>query len=332
MSGALNCYFWGAGTTSLTHRLAGKEFHEPKPTVGVDFDFIETGSRRLGLWDTSSNPRFEPIIRVYAQNANIGIYCVDLSKEIDEQKIKEEIEWFRQSNKDQAQILVVGTKHDLSLESNEDLQQVINKLFTKPSERPAVFITSAKTGQGIEEFKKDLISGEALYKEIEKPAQKLIHALAKMRDYGNKLAQEGVDKSKTILTLHKKLCERLGLEAHGLDGSPSEIKAIKNAFKNERDIQLFQNQFKEMLHSEDGSMSRHRKVWKPIVANIMLALTGVGAAIMAARAAGHLVHSLATRKSPSLRATFFFTDTNSMKNINSVEEALDDLVKKGPNK
>lgn len=66
------------GKTSLLNRLTGR-LGCVKPTIGVDFGFIETDEFKIQIWDFAGRKAYQPIITSFINTVNIIIYVFDLS-------------------------------------------------------------------------------------------------------------------------------------------------------------------------------------------------------------------------------------------------------------
>ncbi|MDI1352687.1 MAG: hypothetical protein PSV35_07995, partial [bacterium] len=84
-------------------------------------------------------------------------------------------------------------------------------------------------------------------------------------------------------------------------------------------LDAFTTQFKTLLHSEDKLMQQHSAVWKPILANILLALTGVGLVAIAIKT----IHAINNTSSISWIDCCFFTKTNRQKQIEQIEKSFE---------
>ncbi len=141
------------------------------------------------------------------------------------------------------------------------------------------------------------------------PKKEFFHKIQAMHDYGVLLKNKGVPKGQIAIDLANKLT------------------VMANEFfekkPEERNFSEFKPQFLALLHSKDKEMSAHRNSWKTIIANIAIALTGVGLLLIA----GQLIHSKVTEN----RALFFFqkSKTTSEEKIADVEHALNLDFSKG---
>ncbi|OGT61010.1 MAG: hypothetical protein A3E85_03550 [Gammaproteobacteria bacterium RIFCSPHIGHO2_12_FULL_45_12] len=83
-------------------------------------------------------------------------------------------------------------------------------------------------------------------------------------------------------------------------------------------FQGFKDEFSRLLHSQDDQMNEHRKIWKPILANISIALTGVGALMLGCK----LIYSKLTTG----KFSFFFDTTKRQQQVDEIENAAQRLA------
>jgi len=142
--------FGKSGKTKLVHKLAQTKIdfaEETSPTLSVEFFSRQMDSNNIvDLWDISGEERFKQINPYYYKGADVGLYCIDLTEEINEQELIKSIQQFRQFAP-LAPIICVGTKSDSPKANLNALKQINSKeLF-------ANFITtSAKNEENIEEL------------------------------------------------------------------------------------------------------------------------------------------------------------------------------------
>jgi ankyrin repeat protein len=133
------------------------------------------------------------------------------------------------------------------------------------------------------------------------PKEEFFHKIQAMHDYGVLLRNQGASKGQVAIELASKLTT---MANEFFDQKPEQ-----------RNFAEFEPRFSALLHSKDKEMSAYRISWGTIVANIAIALTGVGLLFIA----GKLIHSKATEN----RALFFFqkSKTTSEEKIADVEHA-----------
>lgn len=149
----------------------------------------------------------------------------------------------------------------------------------------------------------------AINNSIYKKKHVLFDAINKMYLYGIELAGEDVNKSSKLIVL------------------ANHLKNEVNSFCSELnykdvDVAAFEERFKKVLHSQDELMNKHRKIWKPIIANILIALTGFGLVALILKTGTMAVVALATKKPISFNDSFFFAKTASQEKIAEIEVCL----------
>ena len=91
-------------------------------------------------------------------------------------------------------------------------------------------------------------------------------------------------------------------------------------------LQEFKQKFLGELSSKKAPLQKHSAQWKPIIANILLALTGVGVVAIAAKAvaatfvAGRSYYR--SREKPMAKNFFFWGKTTSTKKLEETNEGL----------
>lgn len=95
------------------------------------------------------------------------------------------------------------------------------------------------------------------------------------------------------------------------------VSAHENSLPDETAYANFSRDFSARLHSQDDEMSKHRAVWKPVMANILIGVFTLGIAIGI---------KLACSKISTGRASFFFEETARNQKIQSVDESLQILT------
>jgi TPR repeat protein len=94
---------------------------------------------------------------------------------------------------------------------------------------------------------------------------------------------------------------------------------IKFIYKNPTldEEKAFKLKFKELLHRQDKEMQSHRAAWKPIIANILIALTGIGLIAIIGKVAAHAASSPKFSKNKA----FFFAQTRTERLAEEIEKA-----------
>ncbi len=136
---------------------------------------------------------------------------------------------------------------------------------------------------------------------------RLRESIMQMRIYGIKCQKNSPDESEAAISLAEKLNKRL---QRFLDSSKSSILDHRLYLK-------FKKDFLQVLHSKDDVFANTKDRFKMIVNNIMIALTGVGALVLA----GKLLYSyIKTGHSKG-----FFNGTPAQSNVKQIEARVNDL-------
>ena len=162
----------GVGKTSLARWQAEKTFDfKMKPTVGsshvkikvsVDGQLVE-----LRLWDTAGQEQFASLVPMYSRNTDVCIVVSSVVNNASCEHIKTWINRVHDSNVFPA-IVVAFNKIDLL---DEDLLSVSEFREKYVPEIKDVFLTSARTGVGIDElFQYVAISAKNMVKKKEIPS------------------------------------------------------------------------------------------------------------------------------------------------------------------
>ncbi len=124
------------GKTKLVEKLANpnNSFDDSyKPTIGVDYAGTHINSRHFKFWDTSGRNLFEEINFSFLKDSDIAVYCVDISKPLNKEKIDADIEKFKdyKSKMDKKiPIILVFTKTDLEKQvSIAEQDELINRKY-----------------------------------------------------------------------------------------------------------------------------------------------------------------------------------------------------------
>ncbi len=154
-----------AGKTSLMHMLNKDNFSQnEKPTLGVNIIKIVLSEVELLVYDCGGQKACRTKWLTALTTPHALVYVIDLSDE-DPARIKEALDefWrvmnhFGAQKQEQFPILVIGNKLDLVKKPNEkDLAKLFN--LKKIRDRPVhVGLTSARTGLGVEESFKWLVT------------------------------------------------------------------------------------------------------------------------------------------------------------------------------
>ncbi|STY83186.1 Ankyrin repeat protein [Legionella quateirensis] len=85
----------------------------------------------------------------------------------------------------------------------------------------------------------------------------------------------------------------------------------------------FKADFKGLLNSKNDQMREHREIWKPIVANILISLTGIGLLALAGHALYQAVKSWNQNEEITVNKLMFFGQTESEKKVEDIEQAIE---------
>ncbi|CEG56989.1 hypothetical protein [Legionella fallonii] len=143
---------------------------------------------------------------------------------------------------------------------------------------------------------------------------KLFNAIKNMENYGEKLLGIGADKGTTAISLAKELDKKL----------VDFLLKSSTTPPTQEQFEQFKADFKGALHDKDDVMHQHREQWKPIVANILLALSGIGLIAIIIKATAHVIDASLNKKQLSFNQAFFFAKTQSQELGDKIDESLED--------
>jgi Ras-related protein Rab-1A/Rab family protein len=158
------------GKTSIISQLIERTFNPNiSSTVGANFQqYCKTiGDRTitLQLWDTAGQERFRALSPIYYRGAHAAIAVFSFDNHDSLESLPEQISLFLEVAKD-AQIFVVGNKVDIDMPAFSESEA---EAFAT-EKKWKMFLTSAKTGEGIENFF-DVVCQEMAKVKIEKKPQ-----------------------------------------------------------------------------------------------------------------------------------------------------------------
>jgi small GTP-binding protein len=134
------------GKSSLINRVNKNKFDEYEcSTIGTSFMSVNYKGNMLYVWDTAGADRFSSILPMYIRKADVILVCYDSKNSSSVKK------YFDQASKINlsAKIFLVKTKVDNNLEEEE-------KSYKIDEVDHRVYITSSKTGRGIDELFDDV--------------------------------------------------------------------------------------------------------------------------------------------------------------------------------
>ncbi|MGL6029951.1 MAG: hypothetical protein ACRC0B_01565 [Legionella sp.] len=134
----------------------------------------------------------------------------------------------------------------------------------------------------------------------------LIQHIMIMSQYGVVLAKEDKNKSQAVAGLVGKLNDLI-------DGFVERSSVQRTTAV---DAAQFKRGFKKVLHEQDHVMNSHRHLWKPIVANLLIALTGIGLLALI----GHAIyHAVQHGGKATVNHSLFFAKTASQQCIDTLD-------------
>lgn len=137
----------------------------------------------------------------------------------------------------------------------------------------------------------------------------LLMKIQNMKKYGEKLSDLGIGKGTVAIELAEALERHL-------------IKFLLETQVTEENIMQFKSSFSTLLHSKDLIMHEHREQWKPIVTNILIALTGVGLLAILFKILLHASEVSEHSKPMSFNQSFFFAKPKTQELAEEIEESI----------
>ncbi|KTD81766.1 hypothetical protein [Legionella waltersii] len=135
-------------------------------------------------------------------------------------------------------------------------------------------------------------------------------AIDLMRQYGKSL--EAL-KGATVVTLADGLEQQVNDFLQSIKTNPKEMKKRLEDFKRE---------FIVLLNSKNKEMQHHRAIWKPIVANVLIALSGIGLFLLGCR----LAKQVYSQQPMTVNNCLFFAKTSSEIKQQQVQKRLDAFI------
>ena len=131
-----------------------------------------------------------------------------------------------------------------------------------------------------------------------------------MRTYGHGLLSDDHDKGEAAIALSTALKEKID----------TFVMSVRS--ETPQDPAIFESEFKLLLHSQDVEMHSHRHIWKPIVANILLALTGIGLIAIIIKAASQAIQPQGNPLDPNrtFNHSLFFAKTKTQVQLGRIED------------
>ena len=141
----------------------------------------------------------------------------------------------------------------------------------------------------------------------------LMSAIDDMEKYGRKLQEIDSSKGQELIDLGTKLKQK--------------AKAFyESANHTNNQLADFKRDFKQTLHSMDNAMAQHREEWKPILANILIALTGIGLIVQLIHAGTNVWVKENQQQTVYTSDLLFFAKTQRQKEVEAMEEVFDLMI------
>lgn len=146
----------GAGKTSLVNRLIRDTFQESvEATVGVAYHqyVVHVGEEavNLSIWDTAGQERYQALAPIFVRESKAVVFLVDLSQKVSVDEHWGAFERFASVVPEGCVLVVCGSKIDL-VEDLQDKRLAELSEWAKNATGQSIFLTSAKTGQGVAEM------------------------------------------------------------------------------------------------------------------------------------------------------------------------------------
>ena len=196
------------------------------------------------------------------------------------------------------------------LSHDDERQQMLRALTTLPALSKDVIKVIIKENQykvlGIERLVDSYHVLDVAY--ADPNYRQLLQSIQKMRQYGQKLRGSGFHKGYVAITLADDLQKRL------------EAFVLKSYITppTKTDLAAFKTDFNRVLHTRDREMQEHRTEWKAILANILIALTGIGLLFLVGKAFAALGCQQNIR---GFNKSLFFGKTRCQELVEGVDKA-----------
>jgi small GTP-binding protein len=144
----------GVGKTTLLKRYETNNYIPAVSTVGINFLVMdqEVGRTllRIAYWDYAGEDRFRSLFPGYCQGSAGAMVAFDTSRIQTLSELPEWLRMVREHNEPDIPIILLGNKIDtISEEERETISTSANN-FVKVNKLAGYYLTSAKTGDGME--------------------------------------------------------------------------------------------------------------------------------------------------------------------------------------
>ena len=150
----------GTGKTNIINAITGQKFEENKFTTSTSsfvdkYMTVKNKKYRLEIWDTAGQEKFRSLTKIFIKDSKIVIFVYDITTRASFEEIDFWVSTVKDILKEDKIVYgLAGNKKDLF--QNEVVEEEEGE--KKAQEIGALFkLTSAKTGQGINEFIQSLL-------------------------------------------------------------------------------------------------------------------------------------------------------------------------------
>ncbi|OHT01720.1 small GTP-binding protein [Tritrichomonas foetus] len=146
------------GKTSITNRLVGDNFNPYEPgTIGANYqqykEEIDGNKVEIQIWDTAGQEKFKSLSPIYFRNAAAAVVVFSLTSKSSFSRLRDWIDSFTEIAGTNTIIFLAGNKTDLDSEFEVNIDEAKD---WAQSHSYKMYLTSAKTGDGIHELFSDL--------------------------------------------------------------------------------------------------------------------------------------------------------------------------------
>jgi small GTP-binding protein len=170
------------GKTAIANWLQFQVFEEDyQPTVGAGYIPYKTKYKgkdvELQIWDTAGMEKYRSLGAIYYRDSNAAIIVFDQTSKESADAIGKWLDNFRQTISTPCPIFIAANKNDLP-----DKQVDLNKIKEMCEQQKfSFYITSAKTGTGIEKMFKDLIERIASENDLSNQGSRQLRKIEKKK-------------------------------------------------------------------------------------------------------------------------------------------------------
>jgi TPR repeat protein len=229
-----------------------------------------------------------------------------------------------------------------NLDSDEvKFEDTVKRLYEATYPSHSYLDTLVKFEEGLEKFKqkiKELEVSETGYgytRYNDSVLQKITANLKKNIEIANKLKHKELKpiynsinalekhfnaNRPEVLDFARKLSTRFDdfiIYALGTNLSKKELEEQYEDFKKEFDV---------LLHSKDKDFEKHRKEWKPLIANVALAVTVIGLVAIIIKVCIHAKEANDNKKPFSRNQALFWYKTQSQKHLEKIQDKTSDKL------